>query len=382
MSPPPTGGASLTVADQPHARKRRRTPAKPLPTIPPVFLHHQIPSPILHAKEVVGELAKRALVSVQMMARNGEVAVRADPRILATDACRAGTTLHVRDGETVGIGGLVQQNSEDRSSKLPVLGDMPILGALFRTTDTVNVESELIIFITPNVIDPADESDAPPPQLRRPPAAEPPGAASGKHTRKPVGLELSIETKVDDVVSSFSAATVSPRNSFVLFGSGLRLATYWDVQVPFLADRTSLTLAESYEFVPAAVPLVVRAENQNTFPLNAGAVSGAASAHITFVDVFSLGVDCRYLPALQLSATVGVGYELAPGGAFAMSIGEETRVDLFPTPKLKELAFRNSYSLVLGAFRAEAGVYPIVHPSGPTGVRLSVSPYLQMSYEF
>jgi len=56
-----------------------------------------------------------------------------------------------RSGQTVVIGGLMEDRKADNVSKIPLLGDIPILGALFRHTEKDNSKTELLIFITPTV---------------------------------------------------------------------------------------------------------------------------------------------------------------------------------------------------------------------------------------
>ncbi|MBR1646782.1 MAG: type II secretion system protein GspD [Selenomonadaceae bacterium] len=64
----------------------------------------------------------------------------------------ADTTVTVRDGEPMVIGGLIGAEEEKSVSKIPFLGDLPILGALFRNHRKSKSESELIIFLTAHVI--------------------------------------------------------------------------------------------------------------------------------------------------------------------------------------------------------------------------------------
>jgi general secretion pathway protein D len=59
----------------------------------------------------------------------------------------------VQNGQTVIIGGLISQKSLLGTSKVPVLGDAPLVGALFRSTHKENDKTNLFIFITPYVID-------------------------------------------------------------------------------------------------------------------------------------------------------------------------------------------------------------------------------------
>ena len=64
----------------------------------------------------------------------------------------ATTTVTVKDGETIVIGGLIQQKLEKTDSKIPLLGDIPLLGALFRASSESVSRTEVLIVLTPHVI--------------------------------------------------------------------------------------------------------------------------------------------------------------------------------------------------------------------------------------
>jgi general secretion pathway protein D len=66
---------------------------------------------------------------------------------------QAETTLRVKNGETIVIGGLIQREDRKNVIKVPLLGDIPIIGNLFRSTSIEKRETELIIFITPKILD-------------------------------------------------------------------------------------------------------------------------------------------------------------------------------------------------------------------------------------
>jgi type IV pilus assembly protein PilQ len=68
------------------------------------------------------------------------------------DARAAKTTVLVRDGETIVIGGLISDSMSNQIAKIPILGDIPILGWLFRKKAMVRTRSELLIFVTPKVL--------------------------------------------------------------------------------------------------------------------------------------------------------------------------------------------------------------------------------------
>jgi general secretion pathway protein D len=64
---------------------------------------------------------------------------------------RATTTVTVKDGQTVVIGGLIQDRYERTEKKIPLLGDIPILGLLFRNKSEATSKTELLIVLTPHV---------------------------------------------------------------------------------------------------------------------------------------------------------------------------------------------------------------------------------------
>lgn len=65
---------------------------------------------------------------------------------------KANTTVVVRNGDTVVIGGLQKTVSKDNRSKFPLLGDLPILGWLFKYSTSQSRRSDLVLFLTPHVI--------------------------------------------------------------------------------------------------------------------------------------------------------------------------------------------------------------------------------------
>ncbi|MEQ2009348.1 MAG: hypothetical protein ABMA26_21410 [Limisphaerales bacterium] len=64
----------------------------------------------------------------------------------------ATTTVVVPDGQTVVIGGLMENTQNDSESKVPLLGDIPLLGNLFKRRVKDNVKRELMIFLTPTIV--------------------------------------------------------------------------------------------------------------------------------------------------------------------------------------------------------------------------------------
>lgn len=81
------------------------------------------------------------------------------------------TTVEMRDGESFAIAGLLQDDFRSAASQVPWLGDIPILGALFRSSDYQRDQSELVIIITPHLVTPTrGEALALPTDRVRPPS--------------------------------------------------------------------------------------------------------------------------------------------------------------------------------------------------------------------
>ena len=69
---------------------------------------------------------------------------------------RVKTVVELGDGQSFAIAGLLQDNIRETVSKYPLLGDIPILGALFRSTSFQKDETELIVIVTPHLVKPLD----------------------------------------------------------------------------------------------------------------------------------------------------------------------------------------------------------------------------------
>ena len=71
----------------------------------------------------------------------------------------ADTTVIIQDGETVVIGGIIGQDATEGEYKVPLLGDIPVLGWLFKTSTNNSTKTNMFIFVTPHIIkNPADMS--------------------------------------------------------------------------------------------------------------------------------------------------------------------------------------------------------------------------------
>jgi len=82
----------------------------------------------------------------------GEVIPTGIGQAVSIDTQEIGTQVLVENGETLVLGGIYQQRITNSVSKVPILGDIPYLGFLFRTTIEENKKAELLIFVTPRIV--------------------------------------------------------------------------------------------------------------------------------------------------------------------------------------------------------------------------------------
>jgi type IV pilus assembly protein PilQ len=117
-------------------------------------------------------------VAVDRVDDNGFVSLRVNPvvravgpeRQLSTGASSNSITLlqerslqsgliRLRDGQTLIVSGIIRDNERTEASKIPILGDLPIIGSLFRRTNKVNERAEVIVLLTPQILDDSDRSN-------------------------------------------------------------------------------------------------------------------------------------------------------------------------------------------------------------------------------
>ena len=82
----------------------------------------------------------------------GEEVATGTGRERSINTQRVETQVLVDNGETIVLGGIYQQEITKRVSKVPLLGDIPYLGALFRYTNNSNRKRELLVFVTPKIV--------------------------------------------------------------------------------------------------------------------------------------------------------------------------------------------------------------------------------------
>jgi len=90
------------------------------------------------------------------------------------------SAIRVEDGQTVAIGGLIQTSIAGSTNKLPILGDLPYIGIAFRTVSYTETEEELLVLVTPRLVDPMSCDQLP-------------KLLPGQETRSPDDFELFLE---------------------------------------------------------------------------------------------------------------------------------------------------------------------------------------------
>ncbi|MGF1988121.1 MAG: AMIN domain-containing protein [Nostoc sp. ZfuVER08] len=81
-------------------------------------------------------------------------------------------TIRLRDGQTLILSGIIQDTDRTTVSKIPILGDLPLIGSLFRSTNRQNQRNEVIVLLTPQIMDDSENSSygynySPSPQVRQ-----------------------------------------------------------------------------------------------------------------------------------------------------------------------------------------------------------------------
>ncbi len=94
---------------------------------------------------------------------------------------RVKTEVELADGQSFVIGGLLDNRESDNFSKIPFIGDIPILGKFFTTMQRQKQNSELIVIVTPEIVNPID-AGTPVPELKYPEGFLPPNSPIPMHT--------------------------------------------------------------------------------------------------------------------------------------------------------------------------------------------------------
>lgn len=76
-----------------------------------------------------------------------------------TDDNAISVYIDVEDGQQIVVGGIIRKKQKQVENKLPILGDIPLLGRLFKSTETAIEDTEIVIIITPHIVDIKNEDD-------------------------------------------------------------------------------------------------------------------------------------------------------------------------------------------------------------------------------
>ena len=87
-----------------------------------------------------------------------EGGLRLDSRAAVLRGGDGGTVVELADGQSFALAGLLSEKMNEDVAKFPLLGDIPILGALFRSSSFKKNESELVVIVTPHLVKPLDMS--------------------------------------------------------------------------------------------------------------------------------------------------------------------------------------------------------------------------------
>jgi pilus assembly protein CpaC len=127
---------------------------------------------------------------------NGKIHLEVEPEVSNIDAAvgtsiagtvvpgrntqRVHTTVVIEDGQTLAIGGLIQNAVTGVTTKVPVIGELPFIGAAFSSKSFQEIESELVVLVTPHLVDPMSCDQLP-------------KYLPGQETRSPDDFELFLE---------------------------------------------------------------------------------------------------------------------------------------------------------------------------------------------
>lgn len=246
--------------------------------------------------------AVRATVHAEVSKIDPSVSTPSGPALLSRETK---TEFNLRSGETMVLAGLIERDNSTNIDKVPLLSDIPVLGALFRSKRFQNRETELVVFVTPRIVDPVSPGQAD--RIER--AHE---RLSEQLGPKPY-LSKPLQPGVDQASSPVEArrlGTSPARDQAKPPGRP-------DEQMPQpIAGPASITRAEP-ETPPRPPAAAVLQPGQNP-PLSRGGTSGGSALQVSRdgVEVRSApGHQSDILLRLERGAVVQLGDQATPGDA-------------------------------------------------------------------
>lgn len=112
-------------------------------------------SPEVNAEGLINSRLKAEVSSLDWNS-NASIYIYNNMRIPPLTMRKAETAIALSSGQTMAIGGLISSQTSKDVTKLPLLGDLPVLGNLFKSTSFNRNETELLILITPTIVDPTE----------------------------------------------------------------------------------------------------------------------------------------------------------------------------------------------------------------------------------
>ncbi len=97
-------------------------------------------------------------VAPTVSAPNGSVSTTDGEITLLSKRSLQSGAIRLRDGQTLILSGIIQDSDRTSVSKIPILGDIPLLGSLFRKTNRTNQRNEVIVLLTPQIMDDSERS--------------------------------------------------------------------------------------------------------------------------------------------------------------------------------------------------------------------------------
>lgn len=189
-----------------------------------------------------------------------------DNRIPIVTSTEAETTVMVKSGVTVIIGGLIEETTTKTNNRVPILGDIPVLGIPFRGTTDAKDKTELVVFMTPQIVMPDGSPYVPPPADETAQEA----AAPLVILKEPVPATYRQRVRQllqERLAEAFRAASLEHGSvvvSFVLNQNG------------HLMGEPTITSAEGAQFVQVAKAAVEQAQPFPAFP------EGAEASEVRF----------------------------------------------------------------------------------------------------
>jgi pilus assembly protein CpaC len=97
-------------------------------------------------------------IAAEVSSLDFSVAINGVPGLLSR---KVDSVINVNDSDTIVISGLASSQDSRQVTKVPFLGDLPVVGGLFRSTGKSDQQTELVILLTPHIVSPGDRTDAP-----------------------------------------------------------------------------------------------------------------------------------------------------------------------------------------------------------------------------